>query len=61
MVKLIGDGKKSEIECGNCCGLLQYTNDDISTEHGIDISGGADGRKFIIWPRCSFKVITRAW
>ena len=45
-----------------CCGVkLEYLPVEVKKYEGRDISGGPDGRKWIVCPKCGNDVIIRSW
>lgn len=49
------------IVCNNCGVKLEYTPSDVKTVNGTDYSGGPDGCDYIPCPKCSKRVVIRAW
>ncbi len=63
MVDVVGQDDKhvKEASCRNCAARLRYVQSEVRSQRGTDISGGADGREWIVCPKCSADVILRAW
>jgi len=51
-----------EIVCRSGCGAtLSYVPNEVQKYHGTDISGGPDGREWIVCPNCNRDVNIRSW
>lgn len=63
MPKLTGDDPEAikYATCKQCAARLQYTLSEVQSRHGVDYSGGPDGREWIVCPRCGHDVVLRAW
>lgn len=49
------------ITCRNCGSIVEYRRSEIQTYSGKDISGGPDGRKWVICPECGREVTVDSW
>lgn len=47
--------------CKNCGATLEYVPNDLSRYDGKDISGGPDGKEWIVCPNCGKQVVVRSW
>lgn len=63
MPTIVGEDQsaKKQATCGNCGAVLEYTPSEVRAYHGTDMSGGPDGKEWIVCPRCTRDVIIRAW
>lgn len=65
MVKIVDPNPAPEVVkeviCRHCGVKLSYTPADVRSYHGKDISGGPDGREWIICPNCGSEVTLRTW
>ena len=63
MVKVVGRDESvvKRITCRGCASILEYTQNEVKSYHGRDISGGADGREWVNCPCCGGEVIIRSW
>ena len=64
MAKVIGIDRAKVLmaTCKSCASLIEYTDGEVRTLwSGKDISGGADGAKGFICPKCGKDVITARW
>lgn len=63
MVEVIGNDKKvsKKCTCGHCGARLQYLPLDVKKYEGKDISGGPDGREWIVCPKCGKDVTLKSW
>jgi hypothetical protein len=69
MATIIGydEAQKKRITCSSssyrtgCGAIIAYTKPDVRSYSGTDISGGADGREWVVCPGCGQEVTIRAW
>jgi hypothetical protein len=69
MATIVGydDTAKSRITCKSlshrvgCGAIIEYTKNDIKRHIGTDISGGPDGREWIVCPGCGGDITLRSW
>lgn len=63
MVEVVGQDDKyvKEISCRNCAARLRYVQSEVQSRTGRDYSGGADGREWIVCPKCHAEVTIRSW
>ena len=63
MVKVVGEDPQAikRATCRDCAAVLEYTPSETKERHGLDYTGGADGREYIVCPRCGHEVVLRAW
>jgi len=47
--------------CRGCAARVEYTQNEVKTYHGTDISGGPAGYEWINCPRCGREIILRSW
>jgi len=53
--------KEKQTVCHGCGHTIAYVLNDIKEYHGRDISGGPDGREWIVCPNCNKDIILRSW
>lgn len=51
-------GTKTAPGCG---AIVEYDRSDIKRYEGRDYSGGADGREWVVCPRCGKEHTLRSW
>ncbi len=65
MVEIISKKPAKEavkrINCRGCGAKLSYVPNEVQQYNGRDISGGPDGREWIICPNCGKDVTIRTW
>lgn len=63
MPKVVGEDKSvvKRTSCRSCGAALEYLPIEVKEYHGRDMSGGADGREWIVCPRCGREVTLRSW
>lgn len=63
MVKVVGQDPSTvkKALCKNCGAILEYNKIDVKEYHGVDYSGGSDGKEWIDCPQCNTEVILKAW
>lgn len=65
MARVIRKGPSPAVErkvnCRGCGASIGYTENDIQRCQGRDISGGPDGREWIICPNCGKEITIRTW
>lgn len=52
---------KKRCVCKGCGATLEYVPNEIKSYHGRDMSGGPDGREWIVCPNCNKDVTLRSW
>ena len=55
------EGVEKQIDCTGCGARIAYVPNDIKEYHGTDISGGPDGREWVVCPNCGHDITTRSW
>lgn len=63
MVKIVGRDERAvkRITCRKCASILEYTENEVKSRHGVDYSGGADGTEWVDCPSCGGQAIIRSW
>ncbi len=63
MAKVIGIDKKQQkrCACNKCAARIEYVEAEVKEYHGRDISGGPDGRKWIVCPNCGADITLDSW
>jgi uncharacterized protein with PIN domain len=63
MVRIIGEAPEAMkiTVCRNCATRLEYTQSEVKEYHGVDYSGGPDGREWIDCPKCHKEVVLKSW
>lgn len=57
----MGKPKELEVDCRECGCTVAYRTKDTKSYHGTDISGGPDGREWIVCPNCKEDITLRSW
>jgi len=53
---------EKQIVCRNGCGAtIAYVPNEVRSYHGKDISGGPDGREWIVCPGCGKDITIKSW
>jgi len=63
-MRILGDKSiiiEKTITCKYCGCSIGYIYSDIKTETYTDYTGGKDTTDYILCPKCSMKLIVRAW
>mgnify|MGYP000598521541 CR=1 FL=1 len=65
MVQVIDEGPDPGVVkttvCRGCGAKLAYVPNDVKAYRGRDISGGPDGREWVVCPACGKDVTLRSW
>ncbi len=67
MARVIELGPSPEVEkkidCPNCGAKVGYVKNDVQERNGTDMSGGPDGREWIVCPNtaCGKTITIRSW
>jgi hypothetical protein len=65
MARVIELGPNPEVEkrinCQGCGAKIGYTLNDVQKYSGTDISGGPDGREWVVCPNCGKDITIRSW
>ena len=63
MAKVIGEDKSvlKQVTCKHCAAIIEYTKHEVKEYHGIDYSGGPDGKEWVDCPRCGNEAVIRVW
>lgn len=64
MPRVIKDApQEKQVVCPHCGRTIGYFKSDIKEYHGTDISGGPDGREWIVCPGkgCGEDITLRSW
>jgi hypothetical protein len=63
MAEVIGQAQSvaKNVTCHGCGAVVRYYRNDIQRYEGRDISGGPDGREWIVCPGCSKQITLRSW
>ena len=63
MAKVVGQDEKAakRCTCGECGAIVEYMKREVQTYSGRDMSGGPDGREWIVCPQCGEDIILRSW
>ena len=57
----IDESKQKEANCRNCGATLRYIDSEVKEYHGLDRSGGPEGREWIVCPNCNGAVNLKVW
>jgi endogenous inhibitor of DNA gyrase (YacG/DUF329 family) len=63
MAKVIGRDEQAvkQVTCRACAARVEYTESEVKRYEGTDMSGGPDGRDWIVCPNCGKDITLRSW
>jgi hypothetical protein len=50
-----------KIKCDDCRSLIGYVPSEVKSYSGRDMSGGPDGREWVVCPHCGEDITVRSW
>lgn len=56
-----GPSGHKRVKCPRCLVTIEYAPKDLRRHDGTDISGGPDGREWVVCPGCGGEATTRSW
>ena len=48
-------------KCPHCFVTVEYVPNEVKEYHGRDISGGPDGRRWVVCPGCGEEITLESW